>query len=72
MYDISVSAFYLRPREIALTGLLQICSPDANTAHLRDATKSFPSGHTTAAAAGYIFLSLYFNAKMKIFSVSLF
>ncbi|QRV87689.1 lipid phosphate phosphatase 1 [Ceratobasidium sp. AG-Ba] len=25
-------------------------------------------GHTTAAAAGYIFLSLYFNAKMKIFS----
>ncbi|ELU45535.1 PAP2 domain-containing protein [Rhizoctonia solani AG-1 IA] len=29
----------------------KICSPDANKAHLRDATKSFPSGHTTAAAA---------------------
>ncbi|KAG8725460.1 hypothetical protein FRC09_019188 [Ceratobasidium sp. 395] len=48
---------------------ISICSPNANPAHLRDATKSFPSGHTTAAAAGYIFLSLYFNAKMKIFSV---
>ncbi|KAG9079890.1 hypothetical protein FS749_008200, partial [Ceratobasidium sp. UAMH 11750] len=47
---------------------ISICSPDANKAHLRDATKSFPSGHTAAAAAGYIFLSLYFNAKMKIFS----
>ncbi|KAG8744556.1 hypothetical protein FRC12_014772 [Ceratobasidium sp. 428] len=47
---------------------ISICSPNANPAHLRDATKSFPSGHTTAAAAGYIFLSLYFNAKMKIFS----
>ncbi|KAG8753296.1 hypothetical protein FRC11_007546 [Ceratobasidium sp. 423] len=49
---------------------ISICSPDANKAHLRDATKSFPSGHTTAAAAGYVYLSLYFNAKMKIFSVS--
>ncbi|CAE7089422.1 unnamed protein product [Rhizoctonia solani] len=47
---------------------ISICSPDANKAHLRDATKSFPSGHTTAAAAGYVYLSLYFNAKMKIFS----
>ncbi|QRV72818.1 lipid phosphate phosphatase 1 [Ceratobasidium sp. AG-Ba] len=47
---------------------ISICSPDANKSHLRDATKSFPSGHTAAAAAGYVFLSLYFNAKMKIFS----
>ncbi|CAE6383942.1 unnamed protein product [Rhizoctonia solani] len=47
---------------------ISICSPDANKAHLRDAIKSFPSGHTTAAAAGYVYLSLYFNAKMKIFS----
>lgn len=27
---------------------------------------SVPRGHMTAVAAGYIFLSLYFNAKMKI------
>ncbi|CAE6421114.1 unnamed protein product [Rhizoctonia solani] len=47
---------------------ISICSPDANKSHLRDATKSFPSGHTTAATAGYVYLSLYFNAKMKIFS----
>jgi hypothetical protein len=33
--------------------------------------KSFPSGHSAAAMAGFVFLSLYFNAKMKVFAVRL-
>ncbi|MCV5073625.1 phosphatase PAP2 family protein, partial [Escherichia coli] len=27
-----------------------------------------PSGHSTAAFAGFIFLALYLNAKLKVFS----
>ena len=30
--------------------------------------KSFPSGHTTTAFAGFVYLSLYLNAKLKVFS----
>jgi len=44
-----------------------VCNP-ANQKQLDDAMKSFPSGHSAAAMAGFVFLSLYFNAKMKIFS----
>ncbi|KAG8912210.1 hypothetical protein FRC02_006109, partial [Tulasnella sp. 418] len=44
-----------------------VCNP-TNPSHFKDSMKSFPSGHTTTAAAGFVFLSLYFNAKMKIFA----
>ena len=33
-----------------------------------DGLEGFPSGHTTAIFAGFVFLSLYLNAKLKIFS----
>lgn len=45
-----------------------ICRP-TDERHLQDAMKSFPSGHSAAAMAGFVYLALYFNAKMKIFSV---
>lgn len=32
------------------------------------AQKSFPSGHTTTAAASGAFLALYLNAKLKVFA----
>ena len=32
------------------------------------ALESFPSGHSTAAAAGFVFLSLYINAQLKCLS----
>ncbi|EPE02857.1 lipid phosphate phosphatase 2 [Ophiostoma piceae UAMH 11346] len=35
---------------------------------VNDSLTSFPSGHTTAAFAGFVFLSLYMNGKFKIFS----
>lgn len=35
---------------------------------INDSLTSFPSGHTTAAFAGFVFLSLYMNGKFKIFS----
>ena len=35
---------------------------------VNDALESFPSGHSTAAFAGFIFLYYYLNAKMKVFS----
>ena len=42
----------------------QVCTGDA--AALRDAQMSFPSGHSSAAFAGFGFLALYFNAKFGI------
>ena len=43
-----------------------ICSgkPEA----IDESLESFPSGHSTAAFAGFIFLYLYRNAKLKVFS----
>ncbi|KAE9986023.1 hypothetical protein EG328_006574 [Venturia inaequalis] len=35
---------------------------------INDALESMPSGHTTAAFAGFVFLSLYLNGKLKVFS----
>jgi diacylglycerol diphosphate phosphatase/phosphatidate phosphatase len=43
-----------------------ICSGDRNS--IDDSLESFPSGHSTAAFAGFIFLYLYLNAKLKAFS----
>ncbi|KFA69872.1 hypothetical protein S40285_08982 [Stachybotrys chlorohalonatus IBT 40285] len=35
---------------------------------INDSLESMPSGHTTAAFAGFIYLYLYLNAKLKVFS----
>ena len=43
-----------------------ICSGDPDT--IDDSLESFPSGHSTAAFAGFVFLYLYLNAKLKVFS----
>lgn len=43
-----------------------ICTGDRKK--INDSLESFPSGHTTAAFAGFVFLSLYLNAKLKVFS----
>jgi len=54
------------------TGLRQImytrtiCSGDRK--EINDSLESFPSGHATAAFAGLVFLYLYLNAKLKVFS----
>ncbi len=37
---------------------------------LKDAQMSFPSGHASAAFAGFVFLALWFNGKFKIFCQS--
>ncbi|KAI0835187.1 acid phosphatase/Vanadium-dependent haloperoxidase [Hypoxylon sp. FL0890] len=44
----------------------QICTGDEN--EINDSLESFPSGHTTAAFAGFIYLYLYLNAKLKVFA----
>ncbi|KAI1505778.1 phosphatidic acid phosphatase type 2/haloperoxidase [Biscogniauxia marginata] len=44
----------------------QICT--GNIADIDDSLESFPSGHTTAAFAGFVYLSLYLNAKLKVFA----
>ncbi|KAL8414451.1 hypothetical protein RB594_005620 [Gaeumannomyces avenae] len=44
----------------------EICTGDEK--QINDALESFPSGHTTAAFAGFVFLYLYLNAKLKVFS----
>ncbi|KAA8899509.1 phosphatidic acid phosphatase type 2/haloperoxidase [Sphaerosporella brunnea] len=73
----------LRPHFLAVckprtTGMLQgngfrevmftrtVCTGDEK--EINDSLESFPSGHSTAAFAGLIFLSLYLNAKLKVFS----
>lgn len=43
-----------------------ICTGDID--EIDDSLESFPSGHTTAAFAGFVFLYLYLNAKLKVFS----
>lgn len=42
------------------------CTGDSKA--VNDALESFPSGHSTAAFAGLIFLALYFNAQLKVMS----
>ncbi|KAK5138493.1 hypothetical protein LTR08_000079 [Meristemomyces frigidus] len=44
----------------------KICT--GNPKEINDALESFPSGHTTAAFAGFVFLYLYLNAKLKVWS----
>ncbi|KAI1323725.1 acid phosphatase/Vanadium-dependent haloperoxidase [Xylariaceae sp. FL0255] len=44
----------------------EICTGDLNT--IDDSLESFPSGHTTAAFAGFVYLYLYLNAKLKVFA----
>lgn len=43
-----------------------VCTGDKN--QIDDALESFPSGHSTAAFAGLIYLSLYLNAQLKVMS----
>ncbi|KIV96049.1 hypothetical protein PV10_03631 [Exophiala mesophila] len=43
-----------------------ICRGDVD--QINDALESMPSGHSTAAWAGFLYLYFYLNAKMKIFS----
>ncbi|KAI9102575.1 phosphatidic acid phosphatase type 2/haloperoxidase [Phlyctochytrium arcticum] len=43
-----------------------VCTGDEK--EINDALESFPSGHSTAAFAGFLFLSWYLNGKLKIFA----
>ncbi|KAG5925441.1 hypothetical protein E4U53_003310 [Claviceps sorghi] len=43
-----------------------ICTGDRK--EINDSLESFPSGHTTAAFAGFVYLYLYLNAKLKVFA----
>jgi membrane-associated phospholipid phosphatase len=43
-----------------------VCTGDKSA--IDDGLEGFPSGHTTAVFSGFVFLSLYLNAKLKIFS----
>ncbi|KAF9697130.1 hypothetical protein EKO04_005104 [Ascochyta lentis] len=43
-----------------------ICTGDKK--EINDSLESMPSGHTTAAFAGFVFLYLYLNAKLKVFA----
>ncbi|OLN97708.1 PA-phosphatase related-family protein-like protein 2 [Colletotrichum chlorophyti] len=46
---------------------IDVCTqPDSKK--LKNAMTSFPSGHSTAAFAGYVFLFLYLNAKLKVWA----
>lgn len=38
------------------------------TREVDEALMSFPSGHSSAAFAGFVFLALYINAKYKVFA----
>ncbi|KAI9705176.1 MAG: hypothetical protein M1820_005323 [Bogoriella megaspora] len=44
----------------------KICT--GNQDQIDDSLESFPSGHSTAAFAGFVFLYLYLNAKLKVWS----
>jgi hypothetical protein len=44
-----------------------ICT-GTNDRWINDALKSWPSGHTAVSFAGFLFASLYFNGKFKVFS----
>ena len=41
-----------------------ICTGDRD--QIDDSLKSMPSGHTTAAFSGFVYLALYLNAKLKV------
>lgn len=43
-----------------------ICTGDRK--EINDSLESMPSGHTTAAFAGFVFLYLYLNAKLKVWA----
>ncbi|KNC98086.1 uncharacterized protein SPPG_06497 [Spizellomyces punctatus DAOM BR117] len=43
-----------------------VCTGDDK--EINDSLESFPSGHSTAAFAGFLFLSWYLNAKLKVFA----
>ncbi|KAF2103726.1 acid phosphatase/Vanadium-dependent haloperoxidase [Rhizodiscina lignyota] len=43
-----------------------ICTGDTDT--IDDSLESFPSGHAVAAYAGFVYLYLYLNAKLKVWS----
>ena len=43
-----------------------ICTGDRN--EIDDSLESFPSGYSTATFAGFVFLYLYLNAKLKVWS----
>lgn len=43
-----------------------ICTGDRK--EINDSLESMPSGHATAAFAGFVYLYLYLNAKLKVFS----
>ncbi|KAF4312870.1 Phosphatidic acid phosphatase type 2/haloperoxidase [Botryosphaeria dothidea] len=43
-----------------------ICTGDPD--QIDDSLESFPSGHTTAAFGGFVYLSIYLNAKLKLTS----
>jgi len=43
-----------------------VCTGDKD--EIDDSLESMPSGHSTAAFAGLIFLALYFNAQLKVMS----
>lgn len=43
---------------------MDMCRGDAHD--VREATMSFPSGHSGAAFAGFGFLALYLNAKLGV------
>jgi diacylglycerol diphosphate phosphatase / phosphatidate phosphatase len=44
----------------------EVCTGDEK--EINDSLESFPSGHTTAAFAGFVFLYLYLNGKLKVFA----
>ncbi|KAI8261185.1 Lipid phosphate phosphatase 1 [Colletotrichum sp. SAR 10_77] len=44
----------------------EVCTGDMK--EINDSLESFPSGHTTAGFAGFVYLYLYLNAKLKVFS----
>ncbi|KAJ7764500.1 hypothetical protein DFH07DRAFT_902879 [Mycena maculata] len=41
-----------------------VCTGDTKT--INDSSESFPSGHSTAAWAGMLYLALYLNAQLKV------
>lgn len=43
-----------------------VCTGDKK--QINDSLESFPSGHSTAAWAGFFYLFLYFNAQLKVMS----
>lgn len=43
-----------------------VCTGDKD--EIDDSLESFPSGHTTAAFGGFVYLYLYLNAKLKVWS----